>query len=618
MAFVDKRRIEATSSDEAHLVLGIGWISGGLKLGAIETVIGFANAGFGTAMTRRILRVLSRAFLIIGVVKGYAIINRSLIFLSLPTSVPLYSVDKFEDFREVREEMTRGNQGRRKSALRQFISNPRFSTFRQLSPTATAFHARAPGGLPGMSDFASVKEGKSKQRVTVHYDERNAPTLHMRFSVLDIPSPAVLVDTVGKSTDNRPRSMLTTGSISPYPFSPGPTEIATAQRARIPQAVPQLYRTYGSTIIDSRPSTFDAMSEHSRSHSSLDHLHILATQFPGLPPRVTNLAQRVDDPSTWDDPYSTGIPSPESAGRRQGGSKFLSPSNSIKATTAGSLTPSNSLKRATSLSKRKPVPRVEGEAAYDELDDTQVIPVGETSADSTPSNTPMTMATSVFSHPRKNVASSVLTPDTENPFVYDEQEFAAALNTGKSRELLNSKTRTSSVDARTVEWIGSATKQRVASSASLSGEEPDEVEFREELRDRIQSTDTMDIPWLRHSEIRHEDDLRRALAKRPMPSANAVRIARIKSVGKAPKRYTPSPTKGTVRGSVYLQPIMIPPKQVGLTEIVQGSLTSKSDGGVLRDSEVLGVEDRSMARDSGFYAMNSEQSVFVDSPGQYE
>ena len=49
---------------------GIGWIATGLKLGAIESVAGFANAGFGGALTRKILRLVARAFLIIGVIKG--------------------------------------------------------------------------------------------------------------------------------------------------------------------------------------------------------------------------------------------------------------------------------------------------------------------------------------------------------------------------------------------------------------------------------------------------------------------------------------------------------------------------------------------------------------------
>jgi hypothetical protein len=69
-AFLDKRRIRTTDADEAHPLRGIGWICGGFKLGATETVVGFAGGTFGIALTRRILRSLARAFVCIGIAKG--------------------------------------------------------------------------------------------------------------------------------------------------------------------------------------------------------------------------------------------------------------------------------------------------------------------------------------------------------------------------------------------------------------------------------------------------------------------------------------------------------------------------------------------------------------------
>jgi hypothetical protein len=69
-AFIDQRRIEISSSDRNHLFKGTGWIAGGLKLGAIESVVGFAQGSFGMALTRRILRFLARAFICIGLAKG--------------------------------------------------------------------------------------------------------------------------------------------------------------------------------------------------------------------------------------------------------------------------------------------------------------------------------------------------------------------------------------------------------------------------------------------------------------------------------------------------------------------------------------------------------------------
>ena len=65
-----RRRIESNHSAKAQLLKGIGWISGSLILGGTETVIGFVVGGFWVVLSRRILRLLTRAFLCIGVIKG--------------------------------------------------------------------------------------------------------------------------------------------------------------------------------------------------------------------------------------------------------------------------------------------------------------------------------------------------------------------------------------------------------------------------------------------------------------------------------------------------------------------------------------------------------------------
>ncbi|TFK67610.1 hypothetical protein BDN72DRAFT_960853 [Pluteus cervinus] len=182
-AFLDQRRIENADADEAHLYKGTGWISGAVKLGAIETTIGFVQEGFGGVMTRRILRLVARGTMVIGVFKG---------------------LDTAEDFNQIRRELSdnRG-KGYQQSSGRQVISKP--SAFRQLSPTATSFHAepRAIDGQagdayamrddPGMQQFANVRD--RRQRVTVVFSQ-GAPTLQMRFSALDLPSPATIVDRV--------------------------------------------------------------------------------------------------------------------------------------------------------------------------------------------------------------------------------------------------------------------------------------------------------------------------------------------------------------------------------------------------------------------------------------
>ncbi len=65
-----QRSIETDSKDAAVLFKGIGWINAGIKLGAIETLIGFVFFGIPIAYARRVIRLLGRALLCIGVAKG--------------------------------------------------------------------------------------------------------------------------------------------------------------------------------------------------------------------------------------------------------------------------------------------------------------------------------------------------------------------------------------------------------------------------------------------------------------------------------------------------------------------------------------------------------------------
>lgn len=69
-AFLAQRRIETQSVDEGYFMNGIGWLSAGVKLGAIETVAGLAQGGFNGAIIRRVIRLCSRACLCMGVIKG--------------------------------------------------------------------------------------------------------------------------------------------------------------------------------------------------------------------------------------------------------------------------------------------------------------------------------------------------------------------------------------------------------------------------------------------------------------------------------------------------------------------------------------------------------------------
>ncbi|KAI0292046.1 hypothetical protein B0F90DRAFT_1773235 [Multifurca ochricompacta] len=67
-----QRNIEERAETEREGVLfrGIGWLAVGMKFCAMESAIGFANTSFGLVFTRRLLRMLGRACIIIGIVKG--------------------------------------------------------------------------------------------------------------------------------------------------------------------------------------------------------------------------------------------------------------------------------------------------------------------------------------------------------------------------------------------------------------------------------------------------------------------------------------------------------------------------------------------------------------------
>lgn len=68
-AFRGERAFSTASERDLRLysMSGTGWLAAGLKLGAVETVLGFAGFTFAPTIVRRVLRVLGRAFMLIGV-----------------------------------------------------------------------------------------------------------------------------------------------------------------------------------------------------------------------------------------------------------------------------------------------------------------------------------------------------------------------------------------------------------------------------------------------------------------------------------------------------------------------------------------------------------------------
>jgi len=78
-----QRDIEDRAAAEREGILfgGIGWLALGMKISAIEGATGFATMSFGLILTRRILRMVGRACIIIGIVKGFVCLLRVLFHL---------------------------------------------------------------------------------------------------------------------------------------------------------------------------------------------------------------------------------------------------------------------------------------------------------------------------------------------------------------------------------------------------------------------------------------------------------------------------------------------------------------------------------------------------------
>ncbi|OAX42215.1 hypothetical protein K503DRAFT_387978 [Rhizopogon vinicolor AM-OR11-026] len=171
-AFLDRQRIQTTVADEHHYFNGIGWITAGIKLGAIESIVGFATGSFAVPLSRRILRLIARSSLIIGVVKG---------------------MDARENFEYLDDELVSWRRSRHFSGFYSFISNQRMS--RRASPYPS--HQS-----PLIEKVA--KGNTANQRVTVHYKSGQAPFLQIRFSAINFPEQVVIAD--GSGVQSRRRS----------------------------------------------------------------------------------------------------------------------------------------------------------------------------------------------------------------------------------------------------------------------------------------------------------------------------------------------------------------------------------------------------------------------------
>ncbi|KIM74083.1 hypothetical protein PILCRDRAFT_14728 [Piloderma croceum F 1598] len=584
--FIDKRRIETSESDEAHLFRGIGWIAAGIKLGAIETIVGFAPAGFEGAITRRILRLLGRGCLIIGIVKG---------------------MDIVEDFRNLHEEL-RGqpSRGFRRSRLKPLISNPRSSTFRRLSPTQAAFHEppRAPPlppelflsdkspsiatfdtrtpTVPGLMDRQSSAYRTSRrdmyqspsyaspfgfrfpnasptmqtptlrpQRVTVNYLEGQAPMLEMRFSSLDmdIPSPSAISenakfrypsDASGLSIASAFPNVASTYLQNPPQAMLRPV-LARSRTVEMRSTKKHRYKRSNFYTPEARPMSSDSLAS-----DSLEAVRDLAAQFPGLPSCVTGKfhGSVQGDDYEWEDEYSVHGVSRETSTRTYRSERSLT----------------RMVSRSNSLAKRRPPPQLDINAAdaaskAPSQNDSMRADAGHEvshylQGDGTAASSPYTQVSSSFGFEsrRESLVETPVTDPGHNPFIGDD----AAPPSSKSQTFASSEYGGGSGESiRSAEWLATASRgQRVkavdieayrsvagpvskAEARSLS-----DVRTAPDKSENRMASPTLSMPWLPNA-----NDVR---AKREGWSRND--LARIKSVGSAPRRVTPTPTSAGFSG----------------------------------------------------------------------
>ncbi|KAK0193915.1 hypothetical protein F5146DRAFT_998415 [Armillaria mellea] len=498
-----QRNLEASSSDQAYLFKGIGWVSGGLKLGIVETIVGFAHTGYSGTLIRRVLRLLARACLCIGVVKG------------------LDTVENFAVFRAENGFFGKRNEKHGDSRFRALISNPQPNTFRQLSPSATEFHTatralgrgiapRATSGLPGMNQLASFKTEPPAQRVTIHFAQ-GTPLLHMRrFSSLDVASP-------NSSINSQPGADES---------SAGDDSTLSSNNSRT--------GLRGSIL----PGTLSAASESSG--DSLHVVHELTSQFPALPPRA--LVER-----------NSMIPTPRGRSRRK----------------VSGLVPWPETEEEFSTERRTPIPsplRSRNTRNYS-------IPLSLQTTDSdgyTFTSTPgITIRESEPSTQQTTPATSV----------YD-------LDKGKTQDEVHRRSllRPRNVPSQWLESSASGVVERYRRPSAMS----------------FVTSPTAIPPHMRRDSdvskarsLYDETDAVPNSGKDPfVGEMNRKRssVARIKGVGKVNRRYTPTPVWGETRGSIYIEPIMIPPKAAGISnvQIIQGDEGDERDFATASTSGVYG------------------------------
>lgn len=492
-------------------------------------------------------------------------------------------MDTMEDFAQVRKELSAGKRREiRRSRLRDFISGPQLDTFRQLTPTATSFHStpRAPhstsqsshiDGLPAMREFAAIKDlatmkdSKTRQRVTIHFDN-GTPSLHVRFSALQIP-PLAFDDKSRPHSEWYPaRSQPVSYKRPSYQAAP-PNQPSVLSRSESPVSAPQPevdLRVFNPPTQKSRAQSSQSIPE---SITSLRAVRELASQFPGPPTRTLirtlEPIQHSPPPEASKDFWDPVTPTlPEDVVTNI--SPMPKESSPVSTLYPPLIDPLFGKKLPTSVPAPADPP-------------TRLLrnPSARFNYDVSVPSSATTATETMFSHYAPTTGRSVFTAETLD-------DFGAILYSSKSREIPTGK---SSGGLKPADWmnynaispyndlpssmLGEGYKGRERPESGLPSYSASELHTKQQVG--------LNIPPPETSELDEEQrEMENAMRQR--------RLGRAQVVGKSPRRATPAPirTEYTPR-SLYI-------------EAVQGSLDSTYSPGVLRDSEVVGIEDGTWAK----------------------
>ncbi|KAF9011990.1 hypothetical protein BDQ17DRAFT_1345254 [Cyathus striatus] len=633
---VNQRRIENTSRDAIHLVKGVGWINAAIKLGAVESVLGFVGGSFGLFMVRRILRFAARVAWCIGIARG---------------------VDELEDFRAIQSEMSRSASRRQNGNLRTLISNPRLSTFREMSPSATMFHSslrQVPQGelAPALNQFSRLRNevytsemaNIPRQRVTISYDSpRGAPTLHMRLSSVQLPDPVKLADSIKARSRKSTQATWVNGirgsrsSVSGFiPLEQGrermsslqwnerekeyydPEKTSSQEKAREKSWISQWTEgekrsSYFPPSQQPRNSLFVPQKEERNSSSQLSSVYTPSVCDP--PEIVSALRRTVSRTRGVIVPASAVASSVLDVFVTAPSMRYVSAISPTTEDTSRSLDTVDILRELTPQFPPTPL----------NMNDIPLPSPASSEgfsprlADQDKGKTPIlgglpSPPSSNSSTPRPTISRPQPLRPMPSPKRYSaptspsQPRISPKHRSGVSPGIIDFGMALSQTKIR--EWRRDGRSAAIfPTSAEAAKGLPPHLEIDENVqtssslaqsnlatgRATFASTDVLAVPWLYHPDL--DEDKSQPRVRADSSTSSLAYPMRIKSVGNAPRRATPVPVRTRVaKRSTHLEPLIIPPlPHVGKTEVIQ-EFSGSLEGGGGRDSEVLGNEDARMVK----------------------